>query len=81
MKYSEIVKMRNEFDDLIKDLKEENTPRILEIIKYIGEVDSDDEVAHSMEDKFREACLKAIDHPLAIAALKTSEFDFSRWCA
>lgn len=76
----DFFKFRDEFSDLIaKPLTEASCLRILEIIKYIG--DSDDEVAHSMEDNFREVVLKQVDHPFAKLALKTSEFDFKRWCA
>ncbi len=62
-------------------LTEESCKEILSIIKAIGEDDSDDEVAHGLEDDFREAILKNIDHPLAKLALETSKFNFSRWCA
>jgi len=59
----------------------ESCNEILTIIKDIGEVDSDDEVAHSLEDEFREAILKHIDHPLAKLALRSSEFNFARRCS
>lgn len=77
----EAYTLRAEFKRLIKNFNIEKADRCLEIIKWIGEDDSDDEVAHSMEKAFWEACLKSIEHPLAMKALQTQEFDFSRWYA
>lgn len=81
-KYETAINMRDEFHHLISlPLTETLVLRCLEIIKWIGEDYSDDEVAHSLEDELYVAVLKFIDHPLAKLALKTSDFDFSRWCA
>lgn len=75
-------KLRDEFEEILSQpLIEQSCLRVLEIIKFIGEVDHDDELAHSMEDDFREVVLKSIDHPLAKLALRTSEYIFARLCS
>lgn len=74
--------LRDEFRGILgKDLTEASCLRIVEIIKYIGEINQDDEIAHYMEDAFREAVLKTVDSNLAKLALSTSGIEFSRWCS
>lgn len=80
MKYEIAEPLREECRDLIdSQLTIQSCERIIEIIKLLAE--DDDEVAHSLEDDFRDAVLKQIDHPLAKLALKTSKIGFSRWYA
>ncbi len=59
-------------------ITEETCLQIVQIIKQLAD---DDEVAHSLEDEFREAVLLVVNHPLAKIALTTSEIRFARWCA
>lgn len=71
--------LRDEAHELIdSELTVDVCNRIVEIIRLLSQ---DDEVAHCLEDDFREAVLKTIDHPFAKIALKTSNIDFSRWHA
>lgn len=57
------------------------------IVGAIASVAHDPEVAHGMEDDFRDACLRlaAAGHPNAQAvcavAIETSALDFERWTA
>ena len=57
------------------------------LVKTMGEVCKDYEIAHAWEDNLREGVLMAVvnDEPeakeMAIEALKTSSFQFARWCA
>jgi len=79
MEYQNELELRIECRDLIDSvLSLDSCTRIVEIINILS---SDDEVAHSLEDDFREAVLKQIEHPLAKIALKTSDIEFSRWCS
>jgi hypothetical protein len=56
-------------------------------VRHIASIADDDERAHSEEDDLRADVLKAIrdgasdPQALAAEALKTSEIEFSRWCA
>lgn len=63
---------------------------VVDVIASVAEIEAikmDDEAAHGKEDSLREDVLRAIadGHPdargLAVEALKTSEINFSRWCA
>jgi hypothetical protein len=66
----------------------EEVKRRIEEVERFSSV-HDDEVAHSKEDDLHQAVLRHIaDHcsdlecrELAIAALKTIDLKFSRWCA
>jgi hypothetical protein len=59
----------------------------LESIRATMREYDDDEAAHSAEDRLREQVLEAVAYgapnakELAEAVLKSSEIDFSRWCA
>jgi hypothetical protein len=80
MEYKEELQLRDEFRELVdKTITEDSCLRMVEIIRIIGEICRDDEVAHSFEDELKDAILKQVDHPLAKIALKTSIFSFSRW--
>ena len=80
--YKELAALRVEFNNLLINLDEQKCNRCLDIIMEFGsEGADDDEVAHILESKLREAVLKTIDHPLAKLALKTEEISFSRWFA
>jgi len=60
---------------------------IMSRVNKIEAVAGDDERAHSMEDSLYEDVLRymaTLNHEcsrLAVAALKTKEIDFERWCA
>lgn len=74
--------LHDEFNSIVEaPLTEKSVRRALDIIKYIGEIDGDDEVAHSQEDSLRTAVLRQINDPLAKMALESEHFEFSRWCS
>jgi hypothetical protein len=74
-----LIKVASEFSELINaEITIESAHRCVELIRLMAD---DDEVAHGMEDEFREAILKQLDSPLAKIALSTSNIKFSRWCA
>lgn len=61
-----------------------------DVIQRVAEIEarkSDDEMAHSEEDRLRKDVLEAIAEgaenarELAAAALETGAIDFARWCA
>lgn len=80
MNYEEYQNNRKAFYVLIEDVVT-NIDRLLEIVKYMGEVDRDDELAHRMEDEVRSAYLRTLSDPVAKKVLSSSSFHFSRWCA
>lgn len=61
--------------------------QVREGVRYIASIADDDEAAHGREDDLRERVLAAIASgaanasDLAREALRTSDIQFSRWCA
>ena len=63
-----------------------NLNDVLVALEKIRSCQSDDEIAHSMEDQLYADVLKyyadgGTDPQLAIEALKTEQMEFARWCA
>lgn len=82
LNYEEAKLVRNKFTDILeKELTTDSVVKAIECIRIIGEIDGDDESAHSMESKLRVAVLKQINHPLGNLVLMTDDIKFSRWYA
>lgn len=80
--YQEIT---DKFDNILKKrLTHEDVKDAVELIRTMGIVLSDNETAHGMEDKLKDAVLSqlAIDgNALAKLALSSNEINYTRWYA
>ena len=83
MNIKESLILRDEFEELMeKPLTSDTCKEAINIIFQIGVIDSDDEVAHSMEKDLWKKYIhqKAVEgDPLAWRVLETMNIDFSRW--